>query len=99
MFIHLTTEITLVVSLNTVSLDYSFDPASINIECLETLGETLGSDTVPTQEPSTADSTVPNSAQKPNVDQCSDTLKNHSYMYRIGAVAGVLLTVGVGVGV
>jgi heme-binding NEAT domain protein len=99
MFIHLTTEITLVVSLNTVSLDYSFDPASINIECLETLGETLGSDTVPTQEPSTADSTVPNSAQKPNVDQCSDTLTNHSYMYKIAAVAGVLLTVGVGVGV
>ena len=99
MFIHLTSEITLIVTLNTVSLDYSFDPASINIECLETLGETLGSDTVPTQEPSTADSTVPNSAQKPNVDQCSDTLKNHSYMYRIGAVAGILLTVGVVVGV
>ena len=97
MFIHLTTEITLFVSINTVSLDYSFDTASISIECLETLGETLGSDTVPTQEPSPADSTVPSSAQKPNVDQCSDTLKNHSYMYKIGSVAGVLLTVGVGV--
>ena len=99
MFIQLSTEISVVVTMNSLSLNYNFDPASINIECLETLGETLGSDTVPTQEPSTADSTVPNSAQKPNVDRRSETTcqNNHIDLYKIGAVAGVLLTVGVGV--
>lgn len=99
MVIHLTTEITVCISINALSLNYIFDPASINIECLETLGETLGSDTVPTQEPSTADSTVPNSAQKPTRDTCSDPLKNQTYIYKSLAFAAVLLTVGVGVGV
>lgn len=97
MVIHLTTEITVCISINALSLNYIFDPASINIECLETLGETLGSDTVPTQEPSTADSTVPNSAQKPTRDTCSDPLKNQTYIYKSLAFAAVLVTVGVGV--
>jgi hypothetical protein len=88
-YIQIANDITILVSLTSIELEYK----EISRSFIETLEDDLSGHPVP----STADSTVPNSAHKPIVEQSSDTLKNHSYMYKIGAVAGVLLTVGVGV--
>ena len=89
--IHLTDDIKIVLSLTSIGLELEYK--EINTEFIETLEDNLSGHPVP----STADSTVPNSAHKPSV-QFSDTCQeNHSYLSKIVAVTGVFLTVGLGV--